>query len=73
MKQSRWARANVKCPFWRGDWEKAVACEAPIDDCGLTLTFRGRKKQMAHMETYCCRLYKYCEVYRMVQTAKYDE
>lgn len=73
MRQSRWARAGVRCPFWRGDWDKAVACEGPFDGSGVTLTFRGDKKRKRHMEVFCFRNYEKCEVYRMIQENKYAD
>lgn len=73
MKQSRWARKYVKCPFYRGDGEETVSCEGPFDDVGVTLKFRGPKKQKRHMEVFCAEHFTKCEVFRMVHEAKYDE
>lgn len=73
MKQSMWARGNVRCPFWRGDWDKAVACEGPFDGCGVTVTFCSQKMKWRQMEVFCADHFRNCEVYRMVRAAKYDE
>lgn len=73
MQQSRWARANVKCPFWRGDGMETVSCEGPFCGVGITMKFRSDRKRKHHMEVFCAEHYEKCEIYRMVMDSKYAD
>ena len=63
----------MKCPFWRWDYVRCVACEGPFDGTGVHLTFEELEEQKKHMELFCADKFEYCEIYRMVKEAKYDE
>ena len=63
----------VKCPFFRAYGSHSVLCESFMDGAGNRTCFRHGADRERHMELYCCGKYDYCEVYRMVKEAKYDD
>ncbi len=74
MPGGSWIKADVRCPFYRNDdGRQVIKCEGIIDESGLALTF-GRKRDFVKQVTvFCCDKYKYCEIYRTIMAAKYDE
>lgn len=62
---------DVKCPFYlerQGDRFR-IKCEGPVKNTSVQLTFRGNKRR--YFRSFCCRDYKRCQIYQMVQ-AKYE-
>ena len=64
---------DAVCPFVKTLHGKCVECEAPMDNAKLVLQFRTGKGMENHARTYCGENYKYCEIYRMVMGAKYED
>lgn len=64
---------DAVCPFVKALKGKCVECEAPMDKAKLVLQFRTANAMEEHARTYCGDHYKYCEVYRMVMDAKYED
>lgn len=67
------SEADVRCPFYRGYTNGTVRCEGPLEGATNTMGFADGGQRRQHMEIFCCRHYRRCEVYRMVQEAKYAE
>lgn len=61
------------CPFMRESRGKCVECEGPMDDAATLLKFKSLRQLEKHARTYCGGNFRYCEVYRMVMAAKYEE
>lgn len=64
---------DCKCPMMQEMRGKCVVCEAPMDGATVSLKFKTARKMEKHAEIYCKENYRYCEVYRMVMAAKYDD
>ena len=64
---------DVICPFYMADTPLSINCEGPFDGCRrVQLLFCGMEKNETHIREFCCKYYKFCEVYRMVFEAKYN-
>lgn len=66
-------KGKCRCPFFRNKGSVSVCCEGFTDDNTVSVRFFERKKLEQHWECYCCARYDYCEIYRMVMEAKYEE
>lgn len=64
---------DCKCPMMQEMRGKTVMCEAPMDGANVILKFRSGRKMENHAEIYCKGNYRYCEIYRMVMAAKYED
>lgn len=68
----------VQCPFYRHDECRGkpsvyrVICEGIVEDSTLALNYRNRKDFYTQMETFCCRHFVKCEIYRMLME-KYQD
>lgn len=66
-------QVRVECPFYRSDDGRGkIICEGVTDDTSLILSFRKKEACQRHIEVYCCRHYKYCELYGAIMK-KYEE
>ena len=64
---------DARCPFIKTAHGKCVECEAPMDNAKQILHFRTEAQMEKHARNYCCENYQYCELYRIVMAAKYEE
>ena len=73
MPSGSWRQADVKCPFYKHDDGRGrITCEGIVDQSSTALIY-GRKGDFEiQIETFCCRYYENCEVYRMLME-KYKE
>lgn len=63
----------VKCPFYKKDETQKITCEGIVDGSSLTITFRLKEDKRKQFTLYCCtHNYKFCEIYRMLMSNKYD-
>ena len=69
---------RVKCPFYLYDESSSkqkkqrITCEGLTKDSTLVLNYRFKKDLHIQLETFCCRFFDRCEVYRMLMQ-KYEE
>lgn len=63
---------DVKCPYYKGHTASGISCEGLTDDSIINLWFNSHKPKSCHMEAYCKKRYRYCEIARMLE-AKYEE
>ncbi len=61
------------CPFMRESRGKCVECEGPMDEVATMLKFKSLHQLEKHARAYCGGNYRFCEVYRMVMAAKYED
>ena len=75
MAEGSWKRAYVRCPFYRRDDVKLrrISCEGVVEKSVISTTFRRRDDFMTQVETFCCKHYDKCEIYRMLMREKYAE
>lgn len=66
-------QADVLCPFFKNYWRGSIKCEGFMDGCSNTVTFIDKDDHARHMDVFCQKHYKNCEIYRMVMAAKYEE
>ena len=66
-------KGDCRCPFFRSVGEKSVCCEGFMEGCTVSVRFVRPRLLDKHWRLYCCGRYDYCEIYRMVMEAKYDE
>lgn len=66
-------KGSCRCPFFRSKGGASVCCEGFADDNTVSVRFLERDKLEQHWECYCCTRYDYCEIYRMVMEAKYED
>lgn len=70
--------SRIRCPFYRYDECRKkervhrITCEGIMDDCSLILSYRLKRDFFIQMETFCCRHFDRCEVYRMLME-KYQD
>lgn len=75
MAEGSWKRVHVRCPFYLRDDAKnrRISCEGVVDRSVISITYRRRDDYLQQIDTYCCKHYKKCEVYRMLMDNKYKE
>ena len=73
MPSGSYKQIDVKCPFYKfDDGKRRITCEGIIDDSSLALIFHNKHDYEMQIDTFCCELYKKCEIYRLLMD-KYDE
>ena len=73
MPSGSYKQIEVKCPFYKyDDGKRRITCEGIIDDSSLALIYHNNQDYAMQIDTFCCKHYKKCEVYRMLMD-KYDE
>ena len=73
MPSGSYKQIDVKCPFYKfDDGKRRITCEGIIDDSSLALIFHNKHDYEMQFDTFCCELYKKCEIYRLLMD-KYDE
>ena len=65
--------ADVLCPFYRNEGNRALTCEGVAPGSVIIQRFRSNRGFEIQHETFCCKKYDFCEIYRMLMEAKYDE
>lgn len=71
MKQSHQAE-TIKCPFFQNITKQKITCEGPCDDCVATaLVYKTNEQRNKQIKIFCQGKYQNCEVYRMINAAKY--
>jgi len=69
---------RVECPFYQYDRcipnrnIRRIVCEGIVDATTLALNYEKTKDFRMQIETFCCRYFDKCEVYRMLMQ-KYEE
>lgn len=69
---TRWEDADVHCPFYRECDGRNIRCEGIWPETGSTVTFRGPKARLHHMQRLCMSRYTRCGLYRQIEK-KYEE
>lgn len=64
---------DCRCPFMKEIYGKRIVCEGPMDDVKSGLQFKSARQLEKHAAAYCTKNYRYCEIYRMVMAAKYED
>ena len=63
---------DILCPFFKELSKRSISCEGLTDDSILKLWFSSPKSKDLHVEVFCERRYKNCEIYTMLEK-KYEE
>lgn len=69
---------RVQCPFYQYDVCRPrenihrIICEGIVDHSTLVLNYRKKPDFHMQLETFCCRYFDKCEVYRMLME-KYEQ
>lgn len=66
---------SIVCPFYRyhDTKRRCIGCEGYTDACSIGTHFNSLEAYARQLEVYCSGRYDYCELYRMIYTAKYAE
>ena len=74
MPSGSFVQSDVLCPFYKyDDGRRKIACEGFTDRCVLDVRWKYHIEQDLHLQTFCCKAYEKCEIYRMVMESKYDD
>ena len=63
---------DIVCPFYRREDLLGITCEGITDDCLVSVHFFSKSKKQQHMNIFCNKNYKCCEVCQML-LKKYEE
>lgn len=63
---------DIKCPFYKEQAARSISCEGLTDDSIIKLWFTSPKSKCLHMDIFCSKRYKNCEIYTMLEK-KYEE
>ena len=73
MPSGSFMQAYVLCPFYKyDDGKRRITCEGIVEDSSLAITFRDKADFNTQVAIFCCKNYKNCEVFRMLEE-KYKE
>lgn len=64
--------AQVRCPFYRYDDKRRVACEGTEPESNLYLQFDRKEEKEKKMSEHCKDDFEACEIYKAI-LAKYQE
>ena len=72
MPNGSYIQVDVRCPFYRGDdGRQRIVCEGIVDGSTFSIHFPRKSDWSIQVDTFCCRHYERCEVFRMIMDAKY--
>lgn len=73
MSSGSYKQVHVLCPFYqRDDGNHRIICEGLTDNSTINLFYHECTDYSIQITTFCCKYYKNCEIYRMLQN-KYAE
>lgn len=73
MPSGSFRQIDVQCPFYKhDDGKRRITCEGLVDRSSLSLTYLSKRDYEIQIETFCCKHFDRCEVYRMLME-KYEE
>lgn len=73
MPSGSYRQVDVICPFYKfDDGKRRITCEGVIDDSSLALIYHNRRDYETQINTFCCKHFRKCEVYRLLMD-KYKE
>lgn len=64
---------NAKCPFYKSNNKYIISCEGLTDYSNITLNYRFFTDKKIQFDSFCCKNYQNCEIYRMLMKEKYQE
>ena len=71
-KTGSWGSVHVKCPFWRGETDRAVCCEGLKPGETIRRLLPSREAKDLEMDRYCARNYEECKIFQLCYS-KYTE
>lgn len=54
--------ADIKCPFFRSETEKSIACEGVEIDIYNTMRFKGKEEKVDYIKRFCFRYPNDCHI-----------
>lgn len=73
MPSGSYRQVDVLCPFYKyDDGKQRITCEGLIDGSSLALIYHNRRDYETQLNTFCCKHFQKCEVYRLL-IEKYKE
>lgn len=78
MKPETWSSSTsgtseIRCPFFMAHNGHEVHCEGIMDGSKIIQRYCRASDKDKQCQIFCCEVYSYCEIYRMLMQAKYDE
>lgn len=61
-----WGAGRVKCPFWKGETDRAIFCQGLIEGEKMKRLFPTERAKQTQKVTYCCKHYQECKVFQIV-------
>ena len=58
--------ATVKCPFYRHEERRHIACQGYDSKSFMHITFKRTGEAGMHKEQYCQEKYKECPIYQLI-------
>lgn len=66
-------QVDVQCPFYKwDDGKRRITCEGLVENSSVALLYTRKQDFVCQIEGYCCKNYKYCEIYR-AKMGQYEE
>ena len=73
MPSGSFRQIDVQCCFYKhDDGKQRITCEGLVPRSSLSLSYLSKKDFLIQFETFCCKHFDKCEVYRMLME-KYEE
>lgn len=67
MSSGTYRRVDVVCPFFKfDDGRRRITCEGIIPRSSVALIYNCRCDYDMQFNEYCCKSYKYCEIYNLL-------
>lgn len=73
LKSGGWGQRDVRCPFWRGETDRAVCCEGLRPGETIRRLLPDKDAKLREMRAFCCGGYDQCPVYGLVMGIKYRD
>lgn len=64
--------ADIRCPFNEGAEKNCIWCEGIVNKSTIRIKFKDARDRLKHQHIFCQEIYKNCEIYRAIMSAKYD-
>lgn len=75
MPSGSYRQIDVGCCFYKyDDGCRRITCEGLAgDDSSIALIYHRKEDYERHIDTFCCKHYTKCEIYRMLMENKYND
>lgn len=66
MHSGSYSSADVRCPFWKGETNRAICCEGLRKGETIRRLLPDKAAKRRELRKYCCKDYELCGIFQLV-------